>query len=532
MATSFQPTVQCIHDRPPFFSLSLPSSSIRFLNSPQKLYSSTTQTYRSLPIKSQIVPVPVTGPAQPKTLEVPANILKSHSHLYSDKISSKSEQCRFFATCAPGLEQVVAAELASPLIGATEIKEGSGGVYFQGTISTGYRANLWLRCGIRVLLQLVYAEMPKKDRDCVYNFVRNAVDWPQYLASSTLKKSGYKRWKFRTFAVQSRVWDCTQVTNSMSASTRTKDAICDAIRDACNNKRPDPPEGGGANADVPLFLSLYRDKAVLYRDMSGVSLHRRGYRTVMHRASLSEAVAAGILTLAGWNTRVQGFGVANKNGSLESLENMVLLDPMCGSGTFLIEAALMAANRAPGLTRKTWPFKSWHDFDSVSWIDCWQNASLAATALPPGLRLLGNDKHEGALSLCARDAEAAGVKEALELSCKDCRDYTPSVPPNLVVVNPPWGFRLGDEGENDHEGVESAWEVLGQFSKQHCNNADMYILSGKSTATRELRMKADKKWPITMGGIECRLLHYYVLPPKVGTITDCYRISKKHSITE
>ena len=88
--------------------------------------------------------------------------------------------------------------------------------------------------------------------------------------------------------------------------------------------------------------------------------------------------------------------------------------------------------------------QSWHDFDPVSWRECWQNASAAATTLPTGLRILGNDKHEGALSLCARDAEATGVKEVLELSCKDCKDYSPSVTPTLVVVNPPWGFRLGN----------------------------------------------------------------------------------------
>ncbi|XP_057816583.2 uncharacterized protein LOC131029920 [Cryptomeria japonica] len=515
-----------------------PDRTLSFLYPIPSIHLSSTQSYAAqnahyqipkpskiLLASSQIIPDPL-HPKSCKTLGYSSSKnLQNHNH-FSTEETSKYRPCKFFATCSPGLEEVVAAELASPLVGASWIKEGSGGVNFEGTIATGYKANLWLRCAIRVLLELGHAEMSNRDRDPVYSFVRNAVDWPQYLASSSLKKSGLKAWKFRSFAVQSRVWDCTRVTNSMAASTRAKDAICDALRNACNNRRPEPPEGGGAMADVPLFLSLYRDSATIYRDMSGISLHRRGYRAAMHKASLSEAVAAGILTLAGWNTRVQGLGYANKNGNLRSLENMVLLDPMCGSGTFLIEAALMAANKAPGMMRTTWPFKLWHDFNPVMWRECCENAASAETEMPKGLRILGNDKHEGALSLCARDAEAAGIKYTLELSCKDCREYIPSVTPSLVVVNPPWGYRLGNAGENDDEDVESTWQALGQFSKQHCNCADMYILSGRSTVTRELRMKADKKWPITMGGIDCRLLHYYVLPPKVGINTDYEQVSE------
>ncbi|KAH9324721.1 hypothetical protein KI387_004899 [Taxus chinensis] len=523
MAIMLLPTSSGVHDRT-LSSLSIPSvppNSVQS-NSLRKSLYPIPKINKILLVTSQTIPAPF-QPKTPKTL--PPEILQTRSHFSTEK-TSKSQPCKYFATCSPGLEQAVAAELGSPLIGASEIIQGSGGVHFEGTIAIGYKANLWLRCAIRVLLELGHAEVSERDRDPIYNFVRNAVDWPQYLASSTLKNSGFKGWKFRSFAVQSRVWDCTLVTNSMSASTRAKDAICDVLRNACNNRRPEPPEGGGAMADVPLFLSLYRDCATIYRDMSGISLHRRGYRAAMHKASLSEAVAAGILTLAGWNIRVEGLGKANKNGGLRSLDNMVLLDPMCGSGTFLIEAAMMAANKAPGMMRATWPFKLWHDFDSITWRECRDNAASAETAMPKGLRILGNDKHEGALSLCLRDAEAAGIKEALELSCKDCRDYTPSVTPSLVVVNPPWGFRLGNAGENNNEEIESTWQALGQFSKQHCNCADMYVLSGRSNVTRELHMKADKKWPITMGGVDCRLLHYYVLPPKVGINTDCEHISE------
>lgn len=335
---------------------------------------------------------------------------------------------KYYATCAPGLEQVLAAELASPLIDAQEVEVGSAGVSFVGSKVTGYKATLWLRTAVRVLVQLAAGPLPsgRGQYDPVYIFIRDAVDWPSILVDdsspptvqqvSNSRSSGvpscpgslsfssrcfdHRCWvlgfrvlplccsyrvssffpaeayrprrdterrdnelhnareryasrssegpRFRNFAVQSRVWNCTDISNSNFASVRAKDAICDAVRDACGGHRPEPPEQGSL-ADVPLFLSLYRDTAVLYRDLSGVSLHKRGYRDVMHKASLNEGIAAAVLTLAGWNQAVSGFGDANKNAPGKE---RVLLDPMCGSGTFLIEAALMASNTAPGLLRR------------------------------------------------------------------------------------------------------------------------------------------------------------------------------------
>eukprot|EP00250_Pteridium_aquilinum_P000901 c11079_g2_i1 orf=98-1687(+) len=472
--------------------------------------------------------------------------------------AASSEQRRFFATCAPGLEEIVAAELSSPAIAASNIKPGSSGVSFTGNFRTAYNANLWLRCTIRVLVELASTPIsPRQGRrnDPIYEFVRDSVDWKTLLvhdddamygqhdaahhqytgggggsmhanaatsaastgssSSATLRRARQgprpPTWRFRTFAVQTRTRDCPQVNNSMFASIRAKDAICDSIRDACGGYKPSPPEDGGASADVPLFLSVYRDHACLYRDMSGISLHRRGYRDAMHRASLNESIAAGCLTIAGWNQEISGFGEFNTSHLTHGLS---LLDPMCGSGTFLIEAALMACNRAPGLMRQHWPFQMWHDFEEPLWKECRDTAAAAIRSPPKGLTLLGNDAHEGALSLCIKDAKAAGVHDLLDLSCKSCEDYAPHTTPSLVVVNPPWGTRLGMNGVDEPENVIPIWQELGQFLKQRCNQADVYVLSGNPSATRGLRMKSNKKWPITVGGVECKLVHYYVLPPK------------------
>jgi 23S rRNA G2445 N2-methylase RlmL len=290
-------------------------------------------------------------------LNVKKEELPSRSRVTGQSLRGQSETLtKYYATCAPGLEKVLAAELSSPLISAQEVEEGSAGVSFVGTKVTGYKANLWLRTAVRVLVQLAAGPLPlgRGRYDPVYTFIRDAVDWPSILVDASSGEGVVPQsFKFRNFVVQSRVWSCTDISSSEFATLRAKDAICDAVREACGGNRPEPPEKGTV-VDVPLFLSLYRDTAVLYRDLSGVSLHKRGYRDVMHRASLNEGIAAACLTIAGWNQALAGFGDANKNASQKE---RVLLDPMCGSGTFLIEAALMASNFAPGLLRRQWPFQ-------------------------------------------------------------------------------------------------------------------------------------------------------------------------------
>ncbi|KAJ7109531.1 hypothetical protein O6H91_Y571700 [Diphasiastrum complanatum] len=157
---------------------------------------------------------------------------------------------------------------------------------------------------------------------------------------------------------------------------------------------------------------------------------------------------------------------------------------------------------------------TWHDFNLQNWRDCQSQAFDARMKTPPGLRILGNDNHEGALSLCVRNAKTAGICHLLELSCQDCSLYIPPIAPSLVVVNPPWGSRLGDDSAHDSEWIACTWTALGKFLKRSCTRADVYVLSGNANATQDLQLKSDKKWHLTVGGVDCKLLHYYVLPPK------------------
>ena len=264
----------------------------------------------------------------------------------------------------------------------------------------------------------------------------------------------------------------------------------------------------GGTVDVPLFIAAHRGRAWLYRDMAGVSLHKRGYRrnAPVHRAALNEAAAAAVLHTAGWND------AAWRDGGPPL---PTLADPMCGSGTLLIEAALTARRVAPGLARGgAFPFVGWPDFDAGTWARARADAAAAARSdVHP--TLLGNDVHAGALSLAEAGAAAAGVDDCISLHHGDARAWAPTPRPTLVVTNPPWGKRLAYDGgdEGDDGNVNDAWPSLGEFLRVAASPCDAFVVCGDPTASRGLRMKAAARMPLSLGGEDVRLLHYVVLPP-------------------
>jgi len=457
---------------------------------------------------------------------------------------------RFYATCHPGLEEVVARELASPMINASDIIVGRSGVSFSGTQRVGYDANVWLRSAVRVLVELKrgYLDPGVSGTESVYEFVKHAVPWEEVIPGDGSDES-------LRFGVETRVWDCSQISSSHAAKIRVKDAICDALVDATGT-RPPPPENYAA-ADVPMYVTLYRDEIILYRDMSGESLHRRGYRSAMHRASLSESAAAGMLSLAGWPQMLEQWQNDPSNGSPP-----VLIDPMCGSGTFLIEGALMAANVAPGLIRSEtigYAFERWPDHNPRTLEESLENArrigaeTRAISSVPPVI--IGNDIHPGAVTLAGKGAETARVDGMIEVFRNDCEMFHLSgsgagarIEPDatrLVVTNPPWGKRIGagngrrneqqeyaeegDEYEEEtydrdttmggadvtpEEALEQVWNSLGVFLKRECPDSSAYVLSGNPEVSRAIRMRASRKHPVGIGGVDCRLLRYDILPPK------------------
>ena len=373
----------------------------------------------------------------------------------------------FFSTCTKGLEAVLADELRA--LGAGNVQQRRGGCAFVGDLPLGYAACLWLRSAIRVQEEVARGRV--QNREDLYALA-SSFDWTRSITA------------LQTLAVDGSVKD------SFANDTRfpvlvVKDAIVDQFRGQ-GGRRPDVDKD---RPDLPVRLVLLGNEAILYRDLAGDSLHKRGYRDIQHKSPLNEAHAAGLLQLTEWD------------------RTSPLCDPMCGSATFLIEAAFIAQDRAPGLGR-AFAFERWSDLDLDRWKAVFADAEQryatgAARALPP---LMGNDSHPGSIALARRATRNADVDQHIHFAESDAKDYVPKVTPALVVTNPPYGERL-DAAAGD---LEATWHALGNFLHQRCGGARAFVLSGNPELTSHLGLRADRKWPIWNGPIECRWLRYKV----------------------
>src|SRR6516165_6761937 len=264
---------------------------------------------------------------------------------------------KYFATCARGLEGISADELRD--LGADNVQPGRGGVHFAGDQAILYNANLWLRTAIRVLQPIL--EAPVESPEDLYEAVKS-LDWSCYLTPE------------HTLAVDCNVRD-SRITHSKYAALKTKDAICDQFIERWG-RRP------SVNVDEPMVglnLHIYRDQAVLSLESSGESLHKRGYRPILTRAPLNEALAAALILLTGWKGETP------------------LVDPMCGSGTIPIEATWIASRRPPGLTRRRFGFQGWMDFDVELWTTLRDQARRGVRKQLPA-PILGSDVRRDAIS--------------------------------------------------------------------------------------------------------------------------------------
>jgi len=372
----------------------------------------------------------------------------------------------YFAPCTLGLEEVVAQEARG--LGASDVEARRGGVAFRGERALGYAANLWLRSAVRVQEQVAHFAASGKDE--LYAACRE-VEWEKWLDVDG------------TLAVDASVRD-SAITHSGFAALTVKDAVCDRFR-AKTGRRPSVDVESPA---LPIKLVLQRDRATLYLNLSGESLHKRGWRPIQVKSPLNESIAAGLLLLSGWDRASP------------------LVDPMCGSGTIAIEAACLAADRAPGMLRR-FAFERFPDFDAKLWSDLKHEAAKRAQLSLPFV-IEGADRHEGALSLAHRSVRAAQVEGLVKITHADASSFVPSLPaggPFTVAVNPPWGERLG-EGEE----LAQSWRDLGRFLHERCRGATAFVLSGDPGLPRQLGLRATRKWPVMVGPIECRLLRYDV----------------------
>ncbi len=372
----------------------------------------------------------------------------------------------YYAACTLGLEEPLAQELRR--FGAANVAIRRGACSFVGDRAVGYRACLWSRVAIRIQEELARGTV--RDREDLYALT-GTVDWSQSITH------------LQTLAIDGSVKD------SFANDTRfpvlvVKDAICDQFRDRIDMR----PDVARDRPDLPVKLVLQGEQAILYRELGGEPLHKRGYREIQHKSPLNEATAAGLLLLTDWDRRSP------------------VCDPMCGSATFLVEAAWLATDRAPGLGR-SFAFEHWRDADLAAWREIYDDAEArAANGADQLPQLCGNDRHPGAIAIAHKAIAAAGLTGKIQLTHGDARDYAPPFPPALVVTNPPYGERL----QADDGSLDDSWDALGAFLHERCPGASAYVLCGNPDLTRHLGLRASGKIPVRNGPIECRWLRYEI----------------------
>ncbi|AXQ28457.1 bifunctional 23S rRNA (guanine(2069)-N(7))-methyltransferase RlmK/23S rRNA (guanine(2445)-N(2))-methyltransferase RlmL [Solimonas sp. K1W22B-7] len=378
-----------------------------------------------------------------------------------------------FVTTPRGVEALLAAELTQ--LGATEVKERIGGVACQGDVAVAYRACLWSRLASRVLMPL--RTFPLTGTDGLYTAARELA-WDDLFTAS------------HRFAIEV-AGHSANVTHTHYAALKVKDAIVDHFRDTAGQR----PDVDTDNPDIRIHLHLDKEQATLSLDLAGDSLHRRGYRLRGVEAPLKENLAAAILVRAGWpDLAAQGAG---------------LVDPMCGSGTLVIEAAWMAGDVAPGLMREKWGFEAWLDHKPKVWSDlhaeALQRRSEGLKKLPP---MAGSDIDLGALKSARKNAAQAGLTGKIDWTQLDALEARPvGEMPGLVVVNPPYGERLGAEGE-----IIKLYSLFGMSLKRQFPGWKAAVFTSRPDLGPRLGLRAGRMYSLFNGALACKLLNFDINP--------------------
>jgi 23S rRNA (guanine2445-N2)-methyltransferase / 23S rRNA (guanine2069-N7)-methyltransferase len=383
----------------------------------------------------------------------------------------------FIATAPRGFAELLAEELAG--LGAHAPRLRGTGVEFSGTLEAGYRACLWSRLASRVYLQLAQFEAP--DTEAFYAAVR-AIDWRAHVDPA------------RTLACEFSGRH-PAITHTHFGALKLKDGVCDQLREA-TGRRPDIDIERPA---VRLHAHARGAHVTVSLDLAGEGLHARGYRQAAGEAPLRENVAAGLLLRAGWaNMAAQG---------------AAFLDPLCGSGTLVIEAALMAADRAPALTRTYFGFLGWRAHDTDLWQRLLAEARGRAAATVAAV-ICGSDSDAGVLELAAANARRAQIATQVNFQRTAVSAARPPGPSGLVATNPPYGVRLGDEAA-----ARAVHRELGATLRAHFGGWQAAILTALPTASRELRLRTFRTHAVWNGAIECRLLRVDLSRPGAADLS-------------
>ena len=373
-----------------------------------------------------------------------------------------------------GLEEVLAQELIE--LGANDVQLERRAVSFRGDKALLYRANLCLRTASRILVPIVEATLtPKKKNiapeDLLYEAVKR-VEWSRYMSVEN------------TFAIDATVYSDT-FRNSRFVTYRVKDAIADYWMEHADKR----PSVAVEAPDILINVHIAKEHLTLSLDSSGESLHKRGYRVANTEAPINEALAAGMLLMAGWKGQSDFY------------------DPMCGSGTLLIEAALIARNIAPGVFRQAFAFEKWPDFDAELWSDIYNDDSQEHEFTH---KIYGSDASFYAIQQAAKNIKSAGVQKDVELKQIRMEEIkisnlqsSISNPSPLVMLNPPYGERLKSNKE-----MEDLYSAIGSTLKHQFAGATAWIISSNDAAMKCIGLKPSRKVRLLNGELDCQFNRY------------------------
>src|SRR5712692_4017352 len=367
----------------------------------------------------------------------------------------------FFAPCPRGLEDVLCAELEQ--LGAQAVAATPGGAAFAGPFALCYRINLESRIASRVLWRVFHGSY--RDEQDLYRAAYE-LPWRDWFAAR------------RTIKVKVSAQHCPLKSLDF-VTLRIKDAVCDQFREATGAR----PSVDTRQPDIRIDAFLDHKDVTLYLDTSGEALFKRGLRKAATDAPLRENLAAGILRLTGWTGQ------------------QALLDPMCGGGTILMEAALMARNIAPGLGRR-FAFEKLTNFDPCAWRDLCEVSRSRQTAKTPRA-IYGSDLDGRALHAARANLEAAGLADAVALKQADVLALKPPAEEGILVTNPPYGVRLGEE-----EALAEFYPRLGDTLKRNFAGWRAYVFTADLRAPKLIGLAASRRTPLFNGALECRLFEF------------------------
>lgn len=369
---------------------------------------------------------------------------------------------RILVTCAKGIAPFLKEELLG--LGFPVLSETVAGITTEGDIEDTYRLNLLLRTGHRVLFLIREFDAP--DANSLYGRI-SEIPWETYISSDEY------------LSVTASV-DNPTIRDSRYANVKCKDAIVDRIKEKCGRRPDSGPEQDG----VVVNLYWKNNECSVYFDTSGDPLCRRGYRKIPMAAPMQETLAAAVIKATGW----RGSGH--------------FINPMCGSGTLAIEAALVGLNRAPGILRDNFGFMHLKGFNKTQWDDLRQKAKREAQRALGG-RIIATDIRSEVVEAARKNAATAGVERLIEfLAC----DYSETMIPEgsgVIILNPEYGERMGKIKE-----LEVAYKGIGDFLKQKCKGYTGYIFTGNPALGKKVGLRAKRRIPFFNGAIECRLLEY------------------------